>query len=101
MPKYIDADAAAEFVKKLAKPGDADFPTWILSMLEVLEIRPAANVRENKQSKWRCVDSSDNVYACDGRDGCGGEMQITEGTPKENGMDFCPFCGAEMEEDEE
>lgn len=31
---------------------------------------------------------------------CDGLYQITTGTPEDNGMKFCPFCGGELIEKE-
>lgn len=98
MPKYIDADAAIEFVKKLAKPGDADFPTWILSMIEVLEIRPAANVRENKIGSWK-YKSLDKFrkysVTCPF---CEREyIDNYDGYVQTDDFNFCPNCGAQLD----
>ncbi len=30
--------------------------------------------------------------------GCGGSWEFETGDPKENGMNFCPFCGFELEQ---
>lgn len=31
---------------------------------------------------------------------CGGLFVINDGTPKENDMKFCPYCGKELDQDE-
>lgn len=43
------------------------------------------------------------VWAEDGEDGpwgssCGHYWQFTDGTPTENDMKFCPFCGKPLEQ---
>ena len=32
--------------------------------------------------------------------GCGNEFILNNGTPKENGFKYCPFCGIKIAEDE-
>lgn len=29
--------------------------------------------------------------------GCGDKFVLTDGTPKANGMKYCPFCGKELD----
>ena len=36
------------------------------------------------QDTWECL-------------GCGGEWQMIEGTPQENNIHYCPFCGAKIQ----
>lgn len=40
-------------------------------------------------------DTDWNVYECDQ---CGEPWQLETGTPKDNHMDYCPNCGADMRE---
>lgn len=42
--------------------------------------------------KW--VEDSDGVW----RSGCDNEFTTIDGTPSENGMRFCPFCGGDLVE---
>jgi hypothetical protein len=43
---------------------------------------------EMKTCIWSCGDPDWNLWNT-----CGNPWQLTEGTPKENGMNFCPICG--------
>lgn len=95
MPKYINAD---EFVipkgtvDDIAKRG-------VIAIHDLLEIQPAADVRENIDGRWILIRKDyltadgwiHNLYKCDM---CG--RQIDGG--REN---FCPSCGAMMREREE
>ncbi len=47
-----------------------------------------------KYSKWVCVNDVENVYMCDGADGCGNCIMIEKG---KNDICYCPHCGAKME----
>ena len=31
---------------------------------------------------------------------CGQRFEITEGTPKENHMKYCPYCGKQLDDEE-
>ena len=41
---------------------------------------------------WECVDTDEWVWESE----CGEEWILTEGTPRQNGMAYCPFCGKRM-----
>lgn len=53
---------------------------------------------EPKRGRWlTCEDGwGDEHYQCSE---CGCEWCLNDGTPKENGMNYCPHCGAKMEAD--
>jgi len=46
-----------------------------------------------KKCKWT-YDEDYNVHETD----CGASFQIIEGTPKENNMKYCTYCGKEIKE---
>ncbi len=52
--------------------------------------------QEAKIGKWIEQDGFDGdvYYDCSV---CGESWVLIEGTPKENGMNYCPHCGAKME----
>ena len=58
----------------------------------------AADVAPVRHGRWieqeQCEES---LYSCSA---CGTEWATIVGTPKENGMNFCPRCGAKMDEEE-
>lgn len=51
---------------------------------------------EHEPGHWIKRFSADNLsyYECSE---CGAEWLLTEGTPKNNKMNYCPKCGARME----
>ena len=65
------------------------------SALEIIK-RHQSDVAPVRHGYWieQCEES---LYSCSA---CGTEWVTIEGTPKENGMDFCPHCGARMDEKE-
>ena len=66
------------------------------SFYDALQTIPAADVAPVRHGRWieQCEES---FYSCSA---CGTEWITIEGTPEENGMDFCPHCGARMDEKE-
>ena len=63
------------------------------ALLAVMSI-PTADVSPVRHGRWieQCEES---LYSCSV---CGAEWIGIVGTPKEYGMDFCPHCGAKMDE---
>lgn len=55
---------------------------------------PTADVAPVRHGHW-IEQCEEDLYSCSA---CGTEWITIEGTPKENGMDFCPHCGAKMDE---
>lgn len=45
-------------------------------------------LEEVKMCEWR--ENSDGCWET----ACGNAFEVSEGTPAENGMKFCPYCGA-------
>ena len=60
---------------------------------------PACNVprEEGEACTWTWTGEPECSYET----GCGGLFQITSGTPAENEMDYCPFCGGVIKSREE
>ncbi|MCM1508280.1 MAG: hypothetical protein NC177_14300 [Ruminococcus flavefaciens] len=54
-----------------------------------------------RHSHWECVNDSENIWMCTGRNGCGFEIGLKTGSPKEHGFNYCPACGAKMDGDDE
>lgn len=88
MPRYIDADDIDNITVFCDSRG-------CLTKIEA----PTADVVPVVHAHWTCVNTTENVYMCDGKDGCGNCTILLEGTPKENDMLFCTNCGAKMDEE--
>ena len=68
----------------------------LMSAKELLQKAPAADVEPVRRGKWICVaDYGESEYKCTN---CHDVWYLDEGTPIENGMYYCPNCGANMEE---
>ena len=105
--KYVNINDRAEFVEALAfliTKCQARHSRKCLanSCLECIDgffgtmcshLLPAVDVVPVRHGHWieQCEES---LYRCSA---CGTEWITIEGTPKENGMDFCPHCGAKMD----
>lgn len=55
-----------------------------------------------KKSRWILIDEESNTWQCLrckelGKDDL---WQLNSGTPKDNKMHYCPYCGAEIESEE-
>ena len=90
MADYIDREQAIESVcKDITDYGIA------YDVKEALKKIPSADVRENVRGEW--IELYKDNYKCSV---CGSWWTITEGTPQDNGIDYCPNCGADMRGEE-
>ena len=48
----------------------------------------------SKKCKWKLNEEYDGGEFWS--TACGGAFTVTEGTPKDNGMKFCPYCGKKL-----
>lgn len=96
--RLIDADELIEAIEDLKKRNPAkdlaDRLTHVLLDGTIMAINDAPTV-EPKKGEWVQDESNGDydVYTCTA---CEGEWISLDGTPVENGMNFCPFCGADM-----
>lgn len=66
--------------------------------VSMIDQMPAADVRPVVRGRWLKEENifDDSTYVCSA---CNEPWTIIEGTPKENNMNFCPNCGADMREE--
>lgn len=59
---------------------------------------PTADVQPVKHGRWEEIEEyggwGDTYFRCSI---CGDEWDLDAGTPVENGMKYCPYCGARMD----
>ena len=87
MDKYIKREAVVEAI--MSEPPDAHYPQWYVDKIKSIPAADVAEVRherwEKHGSKWQCT-------------GCKVLMSI-DGTPQENLLYYCPYCGAKMDKE--
>lgn len=87
---------ATQLIKRLeAMKYNTDAIT-ICGIIRALKEPSTVDAVEVVHAEWACVNESENVWMCTGKNGCGNEILLLEGTPTENGWHYCPSCGADM-----
>ena len=94
MSKYIDADVLCKSLEEMASYQDEGKQSAILGVVATIRAKTAADVVEVKHGHWIERDYGDVFYTCSN---CNADWSCIEGTPQENGMAYCPNCGAKME----
>lgn len=101
--RLVDADALmrefAEFVRASNNSDFADDPTWN-DAVSLLDSAPTIAAEPVKHGRWEETEYSDydDSYRCSA---CGEVWEFIEGAPKDNGANYCPNCGARMDEVED
>ena len=101
MSRCIDADVLKEDIAKQLKACKFIFGDSISELLEdsmdgvyrTIDRQPTVDVVEVKHGEW--IELYENNYKCSA---CGDWWETIEGTPQDNGMNYCPHCGAKMGE---
>ena len=50
--------------------------------------------KQSKPCRWHLYNEDQNVWEAD----CGNLFTLIEGSPKDNEMQFCPYCSREIDE---
>lgn len=77
-----DSNTATEPIRRALKK-DAETYTMAIEALR----------QERPKGRWELLNDDWNVYRCTA---CGEEWTLEAGEPKENNMNYCPNCGADM-----
>lgn len=92
MKKYVDLDAIIDRL---------DDEWGFLGMREELYNLPAADVVEDKSGAWENMSEIDSAYVNTCRcSACGTTFWIDE-SPEDANYNYCPNCGAKMDEEQE
>lgn len=103
MTDYISREAAINATKKMLRESDMpfDWQNGVVDCLRILELSHSADVREAKRGEWkRHHKKKDGVYSewctCSvcGQTATAGACYFDNETP------FCPWCGADMREEQ-
>ena len=95
--EYIDLEETVTALKRNSQKYFSSFHKGYVQAIEDLADIPAAKVAPVRHGHWIEQENwalDDYYYTCSA---CGTEWVTIEGTPEENGMDFCPNCGAKMD----
>lgn len=96
--RLIDADALMQAlgIFKDYEHGNPHFMNSIETNRELVIGAPTIDAEPVRHGRWViCEDGcGDTHYQCSA---CGDEWTLIDGTPQENGMKYCPHCGAKMD----
>ena len=92
--RLVDADALKEALS-IFNDGDPHFLNGIKTAREIIDNAPTIDAEPVRHGTWMtCEDNWGDIhYQCSE---CGCEWSLDDGTPEENGMRYCPSCGAKM-----
>ena len=95
MAKYIDAESIDKVLDDIMRDeSQKDFVRRSSKgMIGILKMWPAADVAPVVHAHWIKEDVDENTYFCSA---CEALWMLPEGSPEDNGMHYCPNCGAEM-----
>ena len=93
MSDLISREAAVHILceENINRPLDSD--RWLISdIYKKIEELPTI---ERKKGKWKETDDGwdGTYYVCSE---CGCPWTLIDGDPEDNGMNYCPNCGADM-----
>lgn len=97
MAEYITKDEVLLQLTGINLPKDRD--SYIALVTKRLQDISAADVAPVIHAKWvKCDDGWGGIYYdCSY---CGDSWTTIEGTPPDNGMNYCPHCGAKMDKED-
>ena len=95
MARYIDIEGAGIGKANREQFLVPEFADGWNAVLKILEKEPTADVVEVKHGEWIEKEEiyGDVYYTCSN---CNNDWTTIDGTPQENFMNFCPYCGADM-----
>ena len=97
MSRYTDVDALLHDLCTSSYPQDVDIGKAYYIFRKELRNAPTADVVPVVHGYWieRTDYVGDTYYDCSA---CGESWTTIEGDPCDNGMNYCPNCGAKMDE---
>ena len=101
MDEYIKREAAIERLKKnlyASNPGSFSYLCFQDAINSVQEI-PAADVEPVRHGRWICIRKGYGEYECSICHGGDSDCSDYYGTHVVTEQDYCPKCGAKMDEE--
>ena len=94
----VRRDAVMRYFKKLQPYIVTKFWNYEQELKELPSVTP-----QPKTGQWILIDEESNTWKCTNciKEGKDDWWQLNNGTPQDNKMDYCPHCGAKMQEVEE
>lgn len=96
-PTAYDVDKVVEQLKAVSYErygNDGMGGELVVNLDDVVELMKGGDVEPKSECKWNLEDAEGNLYATE----CENRQLIFEGTPKENGYRYCPYCGRKIKE---
>ena len=102
MAEYIEREALMRRIKEIhcaecdSYNGVRCRACWVDDTLDYIDSEPPADVAPVRHGRWEEWDDGfgGTYYHCSV---CGEDWCTIDGTPAENGMRYCPQCGARMD----
>ena len=103
MPELIDSENVIAWLNAQIEKvqggwlHDYGFPTNVIAALTDVKrfVKNLPTIEpEVRHGQWRIIDNDWNCWRCTC---CGEEWVLNDGNPSDNGMMFCPHCGARMD----
>ena len=99
----IDADTVSTILTRIIeeqrKTHHVDEVIGLMEARTEVNNAPTLDVKPTVHAHWIPYESEtgegSNTYKCSA---CGEIQMLIDGTPKENGWNYCPHCGAKMDE---
>ena len=88
-PTAYDVDKVVEKLEE--KIADMNFCEYRDAFIDAIEIVKQGGISDDV-CEWKLEDEEANLYLT----GCQQRQLIFEGTPKENGYRYCPYCGKKI-----
>ena len=100
MAKYIQKQAAIYALVNEANTHNNPVKRAYTRAAAIIEQITSEDVQPAKRGRWEEIEEyggwGDTYFRCSI---CGDEWDLDTGTPVENGMKYCPNCGARMDGD--
>lgn len=98
MTRLIDADVLLKQSRRIVEYDEAGF-SMEYNAVPTEEIKNAPTVDDVPvvRGEWKCIDEENEAWECS----VCGKVWCLYGTPIDNGMNYCPNCGARMVKDNE